>query len=50
MKSFLPSTMLTFGLVCLSVAELGFVRNAEAIIGMARDTAVFRRCGSPFDV
>jgi hypothetical protein len=34
MKSFLLSTMLSAALVFLSVAELGFVRNAEAIIGM----------------
>lgn len=36
MKSFLPSTMLAAVVVFLSVAELGFVRNAEAIIGMPR--------------
>jgi hypothetical protein len=34
MKSFLLSTMLAIAVVFLSVAELGFVRNAEAIIGM----------------
>jgi hypothetical protein len=34
MKSFLLSTMLSAALVFLSVAELGFVGNAEAIIGM----------------
>src|SRR5215467_2246732 len=33
MKSFL-TTMLAIGVVFLSVADLGFVRNAEAIIGM----------------
>src|SRR5215468_9921026 len=34
MKSFLLSTLLVVAVVLLSVAELGFVRNAEAIIGM----------------
>jgi hypothetical protein len=34
MKSFLLSTVLIVTLVFLSVAEFGFVRNAEAIIGM----------------
>ena len=34
MKSFLLSTMLSAALVFLSVAQFGFVRNAEAIIGM----------------
>ena len=34
MKSFLQSTMLVVVVVFLSVADLGFVRNAEAIIGM----------------
>ena len=34
MKSFLLSTMLAVAVVFLSVAELGFVGNAEAIIGM----------------
>jgi hypothetical protein len=34
MKSFLLSTMLAGAVVFLSVAELGFVENAEAIIGM----------------
>jgi hypothetical protein len=33
MKSFLLPTILAGALVFLSVAELGFVRNAEAIIG-----------------
>jgi len=36
MKSFLQSTMLAAVVVFLSVAEFGFVRNAEAIIGMPR--------------
>jgi hypothetical protein len=36
MKSFLLSTMLTAVVVFLSVAELGFVRNTEAIIGLPR--------------
>ena len=36
MKSFLQSTILAAVVVFLSVAELGFVRNAEAIIGMPR--------------
>src|SRR5262247_3269637 len=34
MKSFLLSMTLAVAVVFLSVAELGFVRNAEAIIGM----------------
>ena len=34
MKAVLLSTMLTVALVFLSVVEFGFVRNAEAIIGM----------------
>jgi hypothetical protein len=34
MKSFLLPTILSVTLVFLSVTELGFVRNAEAIIGM----------------
>ncbi len=34
MKSFLLSTMLSAAVVFLSVADLGSVRNAEAIIGM----------------
>jgi predicted lipid-binding transport protein (Tim44 family) len=34
MKSFLLSTMLSAAVVFLSVVELGFVGNAEAIIGM----------------
>jgi hypothetical protein len=34
MKSFLLSTMLAAVVIFLSAAELGFVRNAEAIIGM----------------
>jgi hypothetical protein len=36
MKSALQSTMLAAVVVFLSVAEFGFVRNAEAIIGMPR--------------
>ena len=36
MKSFLQSTMLAVVVVFLSVADLGFVRNAEAIVGMPR--------------
>src|SRR5215472_5576353 len=35
MKSFL-TTMLAVAVVFLSVADLGFVKNAEAIIGMPR--------------
>jgi hypothetical protein len=34
MKAFLMLVMLAAALIILSVAELGFVRNAEAIIGM----------------
>jgi membrane protein involved in colicin uptake len=34
MKSLLLSTVLTVAVMFLSVAELGFVKNAEAIIGM----------------
>src|SRR5215475_8742465 len=34
MKSLLLSTMLAAAVIFLSVAELGFVKNAEAIIGM----------------
>ena len=34
MKSFLLSTVLAVAVVFLSVAELGFIGNAEAIIGM----------------
>ena len=34
MKTFLMPVMLSIVLVFLSVAELGFVKNAEAIIGM----------------
>ena len=34
MKTFLLSTMLAVAVTFLSVAELGFVRDAEAIIGM----------------
>jgi membrane protein involved in colicin uptake len=36
MKTFLLSTMLAGAFVLLSVAESGFVGNAEAIIGMPR--------------
>jgi hypothetical protein len=36
MKSYLPSTILAAVVVFLSVAELGFVRNAEGIIGLPR--------------
>ena len=36
MKSFLQSTMLAAVVVFLAVADFGFVRNAEAIIGMPR--------------
>ena len=36
MKTFLLSTMLAVAVTFLSVAELGFVGNAEAIIGMPR--------------
>ena len=34
MKSLLLSTVLTVAVMFLSVSELGFVKNAEAIIGM----------------
>src|SRR5262247_832446 len=34
MRSFLLSAVLAVAVVFLSVAELGFVKNAEAIIGM----------------
>ncbi|MGE5818892.1 MAG: hypothetical protein ACM37Z_12760, partial [Deltaproteobacteria bacterium] len=34
MKAFLILVMLAAALTIISVAELGFVRNAEAIIGM----------------
>ena len=34
MKSFLMSTVLAAAVIFLSVAELGFINNAEAIIGM----------------
>jgi len=36
MKSFLQSTIVAVVVVFLSVADLGFVRNAEAIVGMPR--------------
>ena len=36
MKSFLQSTMLAAVAIFLSVAEFGFVRHADAIIGMPR--------------
>jgi hypothetical protein len=36
MKSFLMSTVLAAAVIFLSVAELGFINNAEAIIGMPR--------------
>ena len=57
MKTFLMPIVLT-SLLFMSVADflpdsplrLGFVRNAEAIIGMPRTPCLSRRRGAPFDV
>ena len=57
MKTFLAPAVLTAALLVLSIGDLpnsslrlGFVKNAEAIIGMPWTPMLFRRRGAPFHV